>query len=274
MDAVRRVQKEATREKIYGNIDTEKSHLNQIICGNMDYVGAVERTLKHEYYTKPDRKGRLHKPPKWLALGVVLTYSPEARIEDDPEQFQKWIEKSVQYLKERFPGTEQHLVLHLDESTPHIQGLITLNTNSGKISRWAHIKGKQAVRDLHTEYNERVKEFGLVRGEEYKRDDPEREQILKEYRNIRRKTREMEKKVKEMQEAGNAEYKRRIAELQGLKIQLAELEKLVVEEREKLAEAKRKTREFTIRHKEAATIEGEVFGSRLPGRNEWDEIEL
>ncbi|MBR4847269.1 MAG: plasmid recombination protein [Phascolarctobacterium sp.] len=257
------VQREATRAVDYPNVDKERSCNNRQLCGNMDFTEAINNALKSEYYTKPDKWGRYHKPPDVLALGVVLQYSHEAHIEEDPELFQRWIDKNMEFLKARFPGCDMHLVLHDDETTPHIQGLIVMNTPSGKISKNHFIKGKKDMYKLQDDYAAAMAEFGLVRGEHKDRKSQEQEKEIAYYRKLKDKNEKLnikaeklERRIETMQQQGNEEYKKRITELKALKREIETLEGIIAQKR-----------------REYATLEGETFGELLREDREEYEIE-
>ncbi len=264
------VQREATRAVEYPNVDKERSCNNRQLCGNMDFVEAVNNALKSEYYTKPDKWGRYHKPPDVLAMGVVLQYSTEAHIEEDPELFQRWLDKNMEFLKVRFPGCEFHLILHQDETTPHIQGLIIPKTPSGKVSKNHFLKNKKDMYKLQDEYAAAMAEFGLVRGEHHDRKDKEQEKDVKYYRKLKQKNEQLNKennqlkeRIAQMEAAGGAKYKEYIEKLEK---KIAEIQELEEEKKRIEALIKQKYREY-------ATLEGETFGELLPGREE-DEIEI
>ena len=161
LTSISNIQKEATREHEYDNIDKTRTHLNEVVCGSMDYVAEVKKAMKGAYYTTPDARGRYHAEAKVKALGVVLTYSPEAEGTFDRE---KWIKENIDFLKERFPGCPIHITSHQDERTFHLQGIIIPTTKEGKISKNSFIRGKKDLVKIQDEYAERMKQFGLERG--------------------------------------------------------------------------------------------------------------
>lgn len=175
--SIRAVQKEATREKEYDNIDKTRTHLNEVILGDMNYSKSLSKALKSEYYTKPDKYGRLHKEPEVKGIGVVLTYSPEAQGTFSEDE---WIKENVKFLKELFPECPIHLIAHRDESSIHLQGMVIPTTQSGKINKSHYIRNKKELISIQDKYSERMKQFGLVRGEKGKtqnRDDKHSKQV-------------------------------------------------------------------------------------------------
>lgn len=175
--SIRDVQKEATREKEYDNIDKSRTHLNQVILGDMNYSKSLTKALKSDYYTKPDKYGRLHKEPEVKGIGIVLTYSPEAEGTFSEEE---WIRENVKFLKELFPDCPIHLTSHKDECSTHLQGMIIPTTPSGKINKSHYIRNKKTLISIQDKYAEHMARFGLVRGERDKtqnRQDKHSQQI-------------------------------------------------------------------------------------------------
>ena len=74
--------------------------------------------------------------------------------------------------------------LHLDETTPHIHVAVIPVTPCGKISKNAFVPNKFALYSLHDKYAERMKEFGLVRGERCERNSHDRKTAVNEYREL------------------------------------------------------------------------------------------
>ena len=133
--------------------------------GDMNYVKSYRKALKSDYYTKPDKYGRQHQEPKVKGLGVVMTYSPEAEGTFDQKA---WEEENKKFLQELFPGCPIHLTSHKDESSVHLQGCIIPTTPEGKINKTYYIRGKKELINIQDRYAERMKQFGLERGEKGK----------------------------------------------------------------------------------------------------------
>ena len=167
--SLRDVQNEATRKKEYNNIDKTRTHLNEVLMGDMSYTRAYNKAMKSEYYTKPDKYGRTHKEPQVKGIGVVLSYSPEAHGTFDERA---WIDENIKFLKEVFPDCPINLCCHRDETTVHLQGCIIPTTPEGKINKSYFIHGRKDLVALQDKYAERMAQFGLQRGE---RGSPDRE---------------------------------------------------------------------------------------------------
>lgn len=106
------------------HIDHSKSHLNEVLVSlGDDLISSVELKLK-EVEKKP-RKDAVK------AFEVMLTASPgyfrespENWGEYDQEKYEKWREASLKFLKDKFKDNLVHVVVHLDEATPHIHATI------------------------------------------------------------------------------------------------------------------------------------------------------
>lgn len=194
LQSIRAIQAEATREKTYANIDIGRTHLNRVLLGNMDYVGSVKKALKSNYYTIPDKYGRYHKKPEVLGIGIILQYSKEAHIEDDPEVLERWLNKNIKFIKELFPYADAQMILHADEIGYHIHTFLTLTTPTGKISKNYYIKNKNDLRRLHDKYAEYMSEFGLVRGEDHTRQSVEKSDEFKYYKKLSEKIEQLNAK--------------------------------------------------------------------------------
>lgn len=240
--SIRAAQCEANREKKYSNVISEKSADNEILIGDGKYSRLVWNAMQHDYYTKEDSKGRKHEEAKVKAIGFVATYSPGANIEEDPEAFEKWKKKTLEYLQELFKGCPMTAVLHLDETTPHIQGIVVpQNPETGRISKNYILGGKGHLAKIQDEYAERMAEFGLVRGEHRERGTEEisktdlnfYRKIVRQIKKLSREKAGLEKDISKHRKTINdlireevflkQEKKARQEEIQKLK---AELEKL------------------------------------------------
>ncbi len=181
---MRAIQDERTRAKEYVNVIGEKSVNNCDLTSEQDIVSLYEQALKSDYYSKPDKSGRFHKEPRVKAVNIILSYSHDAEIEKNEERFERWINKNLEFINEIFPNCPKAITLHMDETTPHIHVAIIPVTPSGKISKNAFIRNKYDLYSLHDKYTERMKEFGLVRGERCERNSHDRKSAIDEYREL------------------------------------------------------------------------------------------
>ena len=134
------------------------------ISGSGDYSEDYKKALKA--HTKDKKKPMVQKTsiPGW---NIVMTATSFESIDQT-----KWIEANQKWLKETFGESNVHtLVLHEDETTPHLHCFVTPFHYSEKLKRYISgakhwTGGPLAMRKLQDSYYESVsKLFGLARGE-------------------------------------------------------------------------------------------------------------
>lgn len=229
---MRAIQDERTRTKEYVNVIGEKSVNNCDLTSEQDIVSLYEQALKSDYYSKPDQSGRFHKEPRVKAVNIILSYSHDAAIEKNEEKFSRWIEKNLEFIEEIFPKCPYVATLHLDETTPHIHVAVIPVTPCGKISKNAFVPNKFALYSLHDKYAEKMKEFGLVRGERCERNSHDRKSAIDEYREL------IDKNTKLKQENNDLDIqaKKNKEELSKQNKNLEQIYSLYEDEREKYEE--------------------------------------
>jgi hypothetical protein len=79
----------------------------------------------------------------------------------------KWLKENMDWICERY-GKENivRFTLHMDEKTPHIHAITVPITNDGRLSAKSYADGKKALREMQTDYAQRMEQFGLERGVE------------------------------------------------------------------------------------------------------------
>lgn len=159
--AIASIGKHNERERETPNADYNITPENKTLVGDdsLSYLEAWQEKTK-------DLKIRSNAV---LALEVVLTYSPEAKIQQS-QNFEAWQAKNIQFLKDTF-GEDNILKakLHLDETTPHIHAVIVPIDEKGKLNARAFTGGREKLRDMQTNYAEYMQEFNLNRGIENSR---------------------------------------------------------------------------------------------------------
>lgn len=147
------------RTRLTKNADPARTHLNRWVVGG---PGMYESSKKVWDAVPKIRSDAV------LALDVMMTASPEA-FERADFDLEKWTQDSVKWLKNHFKGaTIVGLQLQLDESTPHIQGIIipTDHKPDGALQlnakKW--MGGKPKLIAMQTSYHKAVAHHGLERG--------------------------------------------------------------------------------------------------------------
>lgn len=161
------------------HVDVSRTHLNKILVGDTDVVGAVKAVEKRY------AKARKDSP---LAFEVVCSAHKDFFADKSPDFINNWADATIKFHKKRFGEVAVvHAVLHMDEEAPHLHLTIvplakTIHrnrygeTHSIKINysqcigipRGFYAPGTSADQKrtgiLQTEYAEAMAPFGLIRG--------------------------------------------------------------------------------------------------------------
>lgn len=146
----------------HANIDTELSKFNKYT--NDGFVSALNAKLPEKR-----RKDAVE------AVELVLSASPEffdaintdrAKLADDLT-LKKWANASHNFLKSEFGSNLIDVVLHMDESSPHIHAIVIPLTKDGRLNANGPggIMSKLEMRARQTRYAEAMAQFGLCRGQ-------------------------------------------------------------------------------------------------------------
>lgn len=122
-----------------------------------------------------------HRSDAVLAYDMVMTYSGSGTghgWNPNPQELEAWKQKNMQWLSDTFgPENVRVAALHMDETTPHIQAIVTpIETKTNKkgveitsfnACKWTG--AKNALRVLQDSYAKVMQAFGLQRGLEKSR---------------------------------------------------------------------------------------------------------
>lgn len=134
----------------------------------MDYNEAILSRIKDGYNAR-NKAGELKEIRKDAVYSVNAIFSGShedmKRIEKDPIQMDKWIEKNLEFAKKYF-GAENitRFVCHRDEKSPHIHCTFVPITADGRLSANELIGNSLKLERFQTIYAEEMAEFGLERG--------------------------------------------------------------------------------------------------------------
>lgn len=145
-------------------INNEKTINNRVLIGNN--VSADIRNRVKNYATNKLRKDAV------FAEHYVISASPEF-FQKYPGRTEEWVESQIEFLKSEFGPNLTTAVLHLDESTPHVEAFVTpiiKNEKTGKLelNRKAFNNargGLNSFKALQTRHAQHNQKFGLKRGE-------------------------------------------------------------------------------------------------------------
>lgn len=191
--SIQAVHNHNMRKVIEENVNSKKSHLNEILIGTentrsdiMDYIKTNDIVVRNKDTV--------------VFNEFVLTASPEfffnnkdgskkTRSEYE-SNLKDWVKTQVEFLEKENYGKCVNAVLHLDESTPHIHALI-LPIVDNKLNNKSFWRGKNSYGRLQDIYNTANSKFGLKRGEEKSKTLVDHT-TLKDYRDLIRQDKDEE----------------------------------------------------------------------------------
>ncbi|MWN91382.1 hypothetical protein GQ597_11825 [Gilliamella sp. Pra-s65] len=141
----------------------DKTAQNRVLVGSN--VSADIRHRIKNYSTNKTRKDAVY------CEHYVISASPEF-FKKYPRKFDDWVSAQVEFLKNEFGPNLTTVVLHMDETTPHIEAFVTpiiKNEKTGKLelNRKAFNNARGGLNSftaLQTRHAEHNNQFGLVRG--------------------------------------------------------------------------------------------------------------
>jgi hypothetical protein len=99
---------------------------------------------------------------------VLLEASPEyfteGRDEVNPERVPPFAEKAVAFLRERYGENCVKAVLHMDETTPHVQAFVVPIDERGKLNCKRFFGTRERLREFQDAYARKMEPLGLRRG--------------------------------------------------------------------------------------------------------------
>lgn len=137
---------------------------NKVLVGSN--VSADIRNRVKNYATNKLRKDAV------FAEHYVISASPEF-FKKYPGKLDEWVDEQISFLKAEFGPNLTTAVLHLDESTPHVEAFVTpiiANPKTGRLelNRKAFNNergGLNSFKALQTRHAQHNQKFGLKRGE-------------------------------------------------------------------------------------------------------------
>ena len=156
MGSVASALQHAYRERETPNADPKLTPSNKLSFANSTdaAIGNLRGRLPEKY-----RKDAV------LAVEYVMTTSPEWWEQASDRDQAAFLEKSEAWLKDKYG--EQNiiaLVVHRDETTPHVSAFVVPRTADGRLSAKEFIGSADKMRRDQTSFADRVKDLGLQRG--------------------------------------------------------------------------------------------------------------
>lgn len=130
------------RLRTQNNIDSSRSHLNQILVNTLGVDTKKSSDLQEKlsaYYKSIDIKER---GDSVLMMEFVLSASPEffTMPVKSSKEIQTWANDQVDFMKKEFGEQVKIAVLHLDEKTPHIHFMV--GTEIKSVKKYKNQKGE------------------------------------------------------------------------------------------------------------------------------------
>jgi hypothetical protein len=266
------------------NADPERRHLNHEYVLNYETLAkAIDARIKNAGISRV-RKDAVK------GMEFILTASPDAFKRDQAGQvtddYRKstWLQENLKFMKDQYGPNLVAFTLHQDEKTPHIHAIVVPITDDKRLSA-KELFNPKTLRQLQTDYAAAMKPFGLERGIEGSRAQHVSMKHIYGLQQQQRATIEQElaplqepqqpltieqpgmldllnlDRWRQQQEAQiNAEYNRRLAELQKLaeKAQNMAVANATAKEQEKVLQQRLDTSEgLKQANYEKAQINGE-----------------
>ncbi|RAJ89099.1 plasmid recombination enzyme [Larkinella arboricola] len=220
------------------NADKERQHLNKEYVLNYENLGkAIQARIEHAGIQKVRQDAV-------KGMEFILTASPELFKRDPNGQVvgdyrnSDWVKANLEFMKQHYGRNLVAFTLHQDEKTPHIHAIVVPITADNRLCA-KELFTPRTLRQLQTDYAEAMKPFKLERGIENSRakhvemkhiyglQQQERKAIEQELAPIQQAHQPLQiqspgildllnlERWKQEQEAKiNAEYSRRLAEVQ------------------------------------------------------------
>lgn len=251
------------------NADPDRQYLNQEYVNTYSRLGpAIEERLVDAGISKTRQDAV-------KGMEFILTASPERFKRDATGQAlgdyreHPWVKANLEFMQQKYGPNLVAFTLHQDEKTPHIHAVVVPITADGRLCA-KELFTPRTLRELQTDYAQAMKSFGLERGIEgsrakhvemkhiYGLQQQERLAIQQELAPIQQPQQPLQieqpgmldllnlERWKQQQEAQiNAEYNRRLSELQKLaqKAQNMAVANATVKEQGKLLQQRLNTTE-------------------------------
>jgi hypothetical protein len=251
------------------NADPERQHLNHEYVLNYENLGkAIQARIEHagiERVRQDAVKG----------MEFILAASPERFKRDETGQTvgdyreHPWVKANLDFMKQQYGPNLVAFTLHQDEKTPHIHAIVVPITPDNRLCA-KELFTPKTLRQLQTDYAQAMKPFGLERGIEgsrakhvemkqiYGLQQQERQAIERDLKPLQTPVQplqieqpgvldllNLERWRKEQEVKINAEYNRRLAEVENAaqKAQKAAVANATVKEQGKVLQQRLDTSE-------------------------------
>lgn len=141
------------------NATPNRRDLNRLLFGEHFAIKGVQKRI--EEVKASGQKVRANSIP---AIEVLLTASPQFFEDSPPDEVAEWVEANERFLVDSFGADNVvQVMLHMDESTPHIHAVIFPRTKDGRLSAKDILGGPPGLSEWQTRYAAAIGK-GLSRG--------------------------------------------------------------------------------------------------------------
>ena len=165
-------------QKYNQNVDKSRSNQNEILIDKLCFQNANDDEgysgILEKYY---QGAGAKQKDNSVKAMEFLLTASPEFFEKAKAKDIELWKKSQIEFAKKEFGDNLKFAVLHLDEKTPHLHLIVSVEEKkivkfknrygSGEkeqVSLNARRFNREYLKSLQTRYAEHNQKFGLNRG--------------------------------------------------------------------------------------------------------------
>lgn len=148
-------------ERKHGNALSDRGE-HRVVHLRSQHAPQLKEKMSFTDFFKQQTAGQKMRKDAVRGFEVILTFSPNAVPAQD---LREWAGENMRFLCDTFGAKNLCSVeLHLSETTPHIHALITAIDHRGKLCAKNIIKGPSHLRQIQSDYAERMSRFGLERG--------------------------------------------------------------------------------------------------------------
>ncbi len=137
-----RLEGHQLRKTVEAHIEADRTHLNRILVGSENIADDMQGVL--DKYGIVDKRG-VEGAEMILTAGVEYfdSISPNWRQGEYSNTFKKWVNLNVEWAKEKYGEGCVSMVLHMDETSPHIHlNLVPIATFEKKFRRGSKVMTK------------------------------------------------------------------------------------------------------------------------------------
>lgn len=122
------------------NIDSKRSHLNQVLLNTLDIDLTKSTSLNEKLTAFYSGLGVKEKKDNVLMMEFIVSASPDFFEKKSKKEVESWAKHQVDFMKNEFKDQVKFAVLHLDEKTPHLHFMVS--TEHKTVKKYKNQKGE------------------------------------------------------------------------------------------------------------------------------------